>query len=74
MLHTNLNLNLFGRLLLASAFLLCPLAGARGQTPEQDDVVRVESELVQTDVMVLDKSGKFVDGLTREQFELRVDG
>ncbi len=32
--------------------------------------MRVESELVQTDVMVFDKSGKFVDGLTREQFEL----
>src|SRR5215203_7275846 len=74
MLHPNFNRNLCGRLLLLSALLLCPLAGARAQTQEREDVVRVESELVQTDVMVLDKSGKFVDGLTRDQFELRVDG
>lgn len=39
-----------------------------------DDVIRVETELVQTSVMVFDKSGHFVDGLGREQFELRVDG
>lgn len=74
MLHPNLHRNLFGRLLLLSALLLCPVAGARAQTQEKEEVVRVESELVQTDVMVLDKSGKFIDGLTREQFELRVDG
>jgi VWFA-related protein len=45
--------------------------------PAQDkseDVVRVETDLVQTDVMVFDKSGKFVDGLKREQFEVKVDG
>jgi VWFA-related protein len=41
---------------------------------EPDDVVRVNTELVQTDVMVFDKSGKFVTGLKREQFELSVDG
>src|SRR5215207_2874642 len=73
MLHPNLNRNLFGRLLLLSAVLLCPPAGF-AQAQEKDDVVRVESELVQTDVMVFDKSGQFVDGLTRDQFELRVDG
>lgn len=45
------------------------------QSPSQDiDVVRVSTELVQTDVMVVDKQGHFVDGLQREQFELRVDG
>ena len=38
------------------------------------DVVRVYTELVQTDVMVFDKQGRFVDGLTKENFELRVDG
>jgi VWFA-related protein len=74
MLHPNLNRNFAGRLFLLSAVLLCPLAGARAQTQEKEDVVRVESELVQTDVMVFDKSGKFVDGLNREQFELKVDG
>ena len=74
MLHPNLNGNFVGRLFLLSAVLLCPPAGARAQTQEKEDVVRVESELVQTDVMVLDKSGKFVEGLAREQFELKVDG
>jgi VWFA-related protein len=74
MLYPNLNRNHFVRLLLLSAVLLCPLAGARAQTQEKEDVVRVETELVQTDVMVFDKSGRFVDGLTREQFELKVDG
>lgn len=48
-----------------------------GQTPPQkpqDDVVRVYTELVQTDVMVFDKQGRFVNGLTKENFELRIDG
>lgn len=47
------------------------------QTPPQkppDEVVRVYTELVQTDVMVFDKQGRFVDGLTKENFELRIDG
>ena len=61
---------------------LCLLAPARAQQrdapapPPKDDeeVVRISTELVQTDVMVFDGSGKFVDGLKPEQFELRVDG
>lgn len=40
----------------------------------QDEVVRVDTELVQSDVTVFDKHGRFVDGLQAEQFELRVDG
>ena len=64
-----------GRLLSLSAALLCVAAVAGvAQTQEKEDVVRVESELVQTDVSVFDKSGKFVEGLGREQFELKVDG
>jgi VWFA-related protein len=46
------------------------------QTPQReqpDDVVRVKTELVQTDVTVVDKHGRFVDGLSAEDFELRVD-
>jgi VWFA-related protein len=39
-----------------------------------DDVVRVNTELVQTDFMVFDKQGNFVDGLKRDQFVLKVDG
>jgi VWFA-related protein len=50
-----------------------------GQTPERGrldktDVLRVYTELVQTDAMVFDKQGRFVDGLKREDFELRIDG
>ncbi|HEX8775936.1 MAG TPA: VWA domain-containing protein [Pyrinomonadaceae bacterium] len=47
------------------------------QTPpdvSDDDVVRISTELVQTDVMVFDKQGRFIDNLKPEQFELRVDG
>ncbi len=45
------------------------------QSSEQvDDVVRVNTELVQTDAAVFDKAGRFVDGLQKEQFELFVDG
>ncbi|MBV8858243.1 MAG: VWA domain-containing protein [Acidobacteria bacterium] len=75
MLYPNPSRKFVGRLFLLSALLLGALAGASAQTAqEKEDVVRVESELVQTDVMVFDKSGKFVDGLTREQFELKIDG
>lgn len=38
-----------------------------------DDVIRVNTELVQTDVMVFDKKGRFVDQLTSDQFQLIVD-
>ncbi|MCA1557559.1 MAG: VWA domain-containing protein, partial [Acidobacteria bacterium] len=41
---------------------------------QTDDVVRITTELVQTDVSVFDKQGRFVDGLKKEDFELRVDG
>ncbi|HEX7294134.1 MAG TPA: VWA domain-containing protein [Pyrinomonadaceae bacterium] len=40
----------------------------------QEEVVRVYTELVQTDVMVFDKQGKFVNGLTQNDFQLKVDG
>src|SRR5712664_3421274 len=60
---------------------LCALVCAPmfAQTPErgrqdQTDVLRVYTELVQTDVMVFDKQGRFVPGLKREDFELRIDG
>src|SRR6266540_5004523 len=41
---------------------------------DQPEVLRVYTELVQTDVMVFDKQGRFVNGLKREDFELRIDG
>ena len=50
-------------------------AAGRPQASEQsDDVLRIRTELVQTDVMVFDKQGRFVEGLGPEQFELSLDG
>lgn len=43
-------------------------------SPEPIDVIKVETNLVQTAVTVLDKSGNFVDGLRQEDFQLKVDG
>ena len=62
----------------ATCLLLFP-ALVFGQTkPEPprvntDDVVKFETSLVQTDVMVFDKQGRFVDGLRPEQFQLKID-
>ena len=39
-----------------------------------DDVVRISTELVQTDLTVVDKRGRFVEGLRPDQFVLRLDG
>jgi len=43
-------------------------------TASEDDVLKINADLVQTGMTVLDKQGHFVDGLRREDFELRVDG
>ena len=73
-------------LLCASAFVFAAYGQqpAPSQTPQtvqtpadalpNDEVLRISTELVQTDVMVFDKQGNFVDNLKPEQFELRVDG
>jgi VWFA-related protein len=42
--------------------------------PDQAAVFRAGTELVQTDITVFDKDGRFVNGLRREDFELRIDG
>ncbi|MDX6443351.1 MAG: hypothetical protein QOH71_425 [Blastocatellia bacterium] len=70
------------RLLWQAVLCLCLVAlpfSVRAQTqkpsnPEPaDEVIRVKTELVQTDVTVVDKRGNFVSGLKPEQIELRVD-
>jgi VWFA-related protein len=66
------------QLLSAALCLLCLAANlsAQQQPPSErtDEVVRITTELVQTDVMVFDKQGRFVDGLRPEQFELQING
>jgi len=47
------------------------LAQQPGNTGE---IIRTNTELVQSAVTVLDKSGHFVDGLRRDQFEILIDG
>ena len=42
--------------------------------PSNDDLVRITTELVQTSVVVVDKQGRFADGLKPEDFVLKVDG
>ncbi|HEY6804960.1 MAG TPA: VWA domain-containing protein [Pyrinomonadaceae bacterium] len=44
------------------------------QPKPDDDVIRVETNLVQTSITVLDKKGNFVEGLKPEDFQLRIDG
>jgi VWFA-related protein len=75
---SNNPLNFRAQLFSAALCLLClilPVNAQQQRTPEQtDDVVRINTELVQTDVMVFDKQGRFVEGLRPEQFELQVNG
>jgi VWFA-related protein len=76
MLLTALSLKRYACALCLCLCALC--AAARGQQPapngQTDEVVRVSTTLFQTDVTVLDKQGRFVENLQREQFELRIDG
>jgi Ca-activated chloride channel homolog len=66
--------------LTASAFL--PLisatkpvgANTQDNAQDQDDVVRVSTDLVVLNVTVLDKDGKFVTGLKRGDFQISEDG
>jgi VWFA-related protein len=67
-------------LFLVVAGLFLAVTSARGQSPpnppqqpQADDVIRVNTELVQTDAMVFDKKGRFVSGLNADQFVLKVD-
>lgn len=47
---------------------------AQQQPGRSDDVVKVNTELVQTDFTVVDKQGNFIDGLKNNQFVLKVEG
>jgi VWFA-related protein len=48
--------------------------GPAPSPPAKDEVLTINTVLVQTDVRVYDRAGHFVDNLRREQFELKVNG
>jgi VWFA-related protein len=68
------------RLAFVTLFIASLAAAAQQPQPSprkpagDEEVLRVTSELVQTDVSVFDREGKFVDNLKQDQFELKVDG
>src|SRR2546427_4338703 len=68
-------------ILLLPVCLIALSVGAQAQKTSQtkpstsdDDIVRVKTELIQTDVSVVDRRGRFIEGLSPDQFQLRVDG
>jgi VWFA-related protein len=70
-LSQNLPAVLFLNLCLTSTLCVVAQVPAR---PTENDVVRINAELIQTELTVVDSKGRFVDGLSGNQFELRVDG
>ncbi len=78
----SLNTSTLRTLLLATSFcFFINVTATHGQQPTRDkpamqdeDVLRIKTELVQTDVTVFDKQGRFVEGLRLEQFELSLNG
>src|SRR5215211_1005876 len=58
---------------LALVLLLTPLTRAQ-KTQDADDVVKVKSNLVNIDVIVKDKKGKYISDLKPEDFAITEDG
>ncbi len=44
------------------------------QSPDQDSVIRISTQLVQIDATITDRKGRHVEDLTEDEFELMVDG
>jgi VWFA-related protein len=67
-------------LLLCLLLLTAPFARAQQQKPaapvqdEPEEVIRLDTELIQVQAVVTDKKGQPVDGLTRDDFEVFEDG
>lgn len=73
--NPGLKLNRASTPLFLVALMIALISFVSSQAQEQSpDVVRVNTELVQTAVTVVDRKGKIVTGLTKDQFQLRVDG
>ncbi len=66
-------------LIIALGILLTPTSAQQPAPPKRptaqpSDVVTINAELVQTDVMVFDKAGRLVEGLSPDEFVLTLDG
>lgn len=61
-------------LTITPALLTLSVSAQQVQNPSSEDVVRVNTNLVQSAITVVDKDGHFVDGLRQDQFELLIDG
>lgn len=76
-MKNSLALLLITLLIISSGNICSTFAQNRApQTPAQsdDDTVRINTNLVQTDVSVFDRKGNFVGNLQQGDFELKVDG
>src|ERR1044072_1471218 len=56
------------------AFLLLLTQAAPAQAQDQEDVVKVKSNLVSIDVIVKDKKGKYISDLKPDDFTITEDG
>lgn len=74
-IHSYKLIRLLSLTLVTFLVLMNGQAGAQQRAnPPSEDVIRINTELVRTGVMVLDRQGHFVNGLEREQFELTIEG
>jgi VWFA-related protein len=55
-------------------FLAAAASSQTGQKPGEEPTIRISTELVQLDVVVTDKNGHVVRGLTKDDFELFESG
>jgi len=61
-------------LIIAPALLTLSVSAQQPQNAPPEDVVRINIDLVQSAITVVDRDGHFVDGLHQDQFELLIDG
>jgi Ca-activated chloride channel family protein len=73
LLHRNGLKRAAGYLLGALLALVIPFSSS-AQEPQEDDVVRINSDLVVLNVTVVDAQGKYVHGLRRSDFKVFEDG
>src|SRR5918997_5957974 len=72
--HTSLILMLILSLFISSLGQTSPTRSTQQSGPEDDEVVRITTNLVQVDAVVTDKSGKLVTDLRPEEVEIYEDG